>query len=263
MPFRPWRDDPACVLGEVRGYHGDRIAAVFEAGADFLHLLDRERATAVSWVGDAGRLPWWVPSFPLRLTLHIWLRDTPSQVVHAGAVGLTEGGVLIAGRAGSGKSTTTLSCLDSELSIAGDDYVLIDVDPPFVHGLYGLAKLEPEMLDRFGALGPMVVNGERNGAEKPMLALNVHAPGRLAGGFPIKAVLLPCVAGRRDTSLRPATPIDVLHALAPTTVFHLKVDRERVLGKLGALARRVPGYWLDAGTELAQIPATILRLLET
>ena len=62
-----------------------------------------------------------------------------------------------------------------------------------------------------------------------------------------------------DTTIRRATPIDVLHALAPTTVFHMKVDRERVLEKLGALARRVPGYWLDAGTELEQIPPSILE----
>ena len=63
-----------------------------------------------------------------------------------------------------------------------------------------------------------------------------------------------------DTTIRRATPIDVLHALAPTTVFHMKVDRERVLEKLGALARRVPGYWLDAGTELEQIPPSLLEL---
>jgi hypothetical protein len=261
MPFTPWRDDPACVLGEVHGFHGDRVAAVYEAGANFLHLVDRERGLAVSWVADAARVPWWVGSFPLRLVLHCWLRDEPSQLVHAGAVGVPEGGVLIAGRAGSGKSTTTLACLDSPLRIAGDDYVLLDIDPPFVHGLYGIAKLEPDMLGRF-ALAGMLVNGERVESEKPMLGLNVHAPERLSGGFPVKAVVLPRVSGAADTSLRPATPIDVLHALAPTTVFHMKVDRPRVLEKLSVVARRVPGYWLDAGTELEQIPETIMQLVE-
>ncbi len=259
MPFRPWREDPACVLGEVRGYHGDRIAAVYEAGANFLHLVDRQRGLAVSWVGDAARVPWWVGSFPLRLVLHCWLRDEPCQLVHAGAVGVPEGGVLIAGRAGSGKSTTTLACLNSPLRIAGDDYVLVDVEPPFVHGIYGIAKLEPDMVGRF-ALAGMLVNGERVETEKPMLGLNVHAPDRLSDGFPVKAVVLPRVSGAVDTTIRRATPIDVLHALAPTTVFHMKVDREQVLEKLGALARRVPGYWLDAGTELEQIPPSLLEL---
>jgi hypothetical protein len=261
MPFRPWQNDPACVLGEVHDYHGDRVAAVYEAGADFLHLVDRKRDLAVSWVGDAARVPWWVGSFPLRLVLHCWLRDEPSQLVHAGAVGTERGGVLIAGRAGSGKSTTTLACLDSPLRIAGDDYVLLDIEPPFVHGLYGIAKLEPDMLERF-ALSGMLVNGARGETEKPMLGLNVHAPERLSNGFPVQAVVLPRVSGAADTSLRPATPIDVLHALAPTTVFHMKVDRPRVLQKLGAFARTVPGYWLDAGTELEQIPETILGIIE-
>jgi hypothetical protein len=261
MPFKPWRDDPACVLGEVRGYHGDRIAAVYEAAADFLHLVDRERGLAVSWVADAARVPWWVGSFPLRLVLHCWLRDEPSQLVHAGAVGVPHGGVLIAGRAGSGKSTTTLACLDSPLRIAGDDYVLLDIEPPYVHGLYGIAKLEPDMVSRF-ALAGMLVNGERVDSEKPMLGLNVHAPESLSAGFPVRAVMLPRVLGTGDTSVSPATPIDVLHALAPTTVFHMRVDRQRVLAKLGVFARQVPGYWLDTGTELEQIPAAILEIVE-
>ena len=36
-------------------------------------------------------------------------------------------GVLIAGKSGSGKSTSTLACLTSGLLYAGDDYVLVDI----------------------------------------------------------------------------------------------------------------------------------------
>jgi hypothetical protein len=261
-PFRPWRDDPECTLGEIRGYHGKRIGAVYEGGVDFVHLVDRERALGVSWISDARRVPqWWVSSFPLRLPLHLWLRDMPYQLVHAGAVGLAEDGVLLAGRSGSGKSTSALACLDSPLAFAGDDYVLVELgEVPRVHNLYGIAKVEEDVLARFPLLQPLV-NGRRQPDEKPMVSIADHLPAKLGSGFRARAILLPRVTGLRETTVAPATKVEALTALAPTTVFQLRVDREQAFAKMSDLVKQVPSYWLEAGTELEEIPAAIRTLL--
>jgi hypothetical protein len=261
-PFRPWRDDPECTLGEIRGYHGARIGAVYEGGVNFVHLVDRERALGVSWIGDARRVPqWWVSSFPLRLPLHLWLRDKPYQLVHAGAVGLAENGVLLAGRSGSGKSTSALACLDSPLVFAGDDYVLVELhDLPRVHNLYGIAKVEEDVLARFPRLQPLV-NGGRQPGEKPMVSIAEHLPAKLGSGFQARAILLPRVTGLRETKVRPASKVEALTALAPTTVIQLRVDQEQAFAKMSDLVRQVPSYWLEAGTELERIPDAIEALL--
>ena len=82
------------------------------------------------------------------------------------------GGVLIAGKSGSGKSTTTLACLTSGLLYAGDDYVLADVAAePYVHSLYSTAKLVPDNCDRFPQLRPLVSNPDKLDEQKALIYL--------------------------------------------------------------------------------------------
>src|SRR5205823_136180 len=84
------------------------------------------------------------PPTPLRHILHLWLASRGVQFVHAGAVGRPSGGCLIVGKSGSGKSTSTLATLGSELLYAGDDYVGVSVTTggAHVHSIYGCGKLE-------------------------------------------------------------------------------------------------------------------------
>ena len=146
---------------------------------------------------------------------------------------------------------------------AGDDYVLTRVEPePLVHSLYGTAKSAPDNLRRFPHLRRFVSNPDGLEKEKAMIFLKDACPAQLALGFPVRALLLPHVTGCRDTTLRRATPIACLEALAPTTIFHLPGRQPCRLPESLLFSRSVPGYILDAGTDLEQIPQVIRRLLE-
>ncbi len=263
MPAPPWNHDAYGPRGVIQGFNTDKIHTIYGPGTSVLQMLDRDRRMAIYWVPQPDAVPYWESSFPLRPVLHWWVRDLPLQPIHAGAVGRPDGGVLIAGRSGSGKSTSTLACLHSDLRYAGDDYVLVRVDPePFVFSLYNTAKLEPHNLARFPKLMPMVNNHDRLDGEKAMIFLHEHAPGEIVRGFPLRAILLPRVTGRRDTRLEPATPAAAVMALAPTTLVHLQGASQEAFGKLARLARKLPIYTLEAGTDLPQIPALILDLLK-
>lgn len=263
MPPPPWGPDDYGRHGVIVGYNTDRIHTTFEPGVDLLHVYDAARARAVYWARTAARVPYWETSFPMRVILHWWLRDLPFQPCHAGAVGFPGAGALIAGNSGSGKTTTTLACLDSELMFAGDDYVLVRTDPePYVYSLYSTAKLNAEDLPRFPRLAGEVSNRERLGTEKALLFLAAGGyRAKLSRGFPIRAIFLPRVTGRRDTRLSPARPADALKAIAPTTLLHLQRAGRQTLEKTARLVRRVPSYWLEAGTELAQIPGAVAEAL--
>ena len=66
-------------------------------------------------------------------------------------MGTAEGGALLLGASGAGKSTTTLACLASGLAIAGDDFVLVEpagIDA-VVHSISTTAKLSRAALLRF------------------------------------------------------------------------------------------------------------------
>jgi hypothetical protein len=119
------------------------------------------------------------------------------QLVHAAAVGNSNGGVLIGGKGGSGKSTTALTCLESKLNYIGDDYTLLGLDSgrPVVHSLYNSAKLNSDHVQRFPTLLPKVSNPDRLADEKALLFVNEHYPAKVATQLPVRAVLLPRVTG--------------------------------------------------------------------
>ncbi len=247
--------------GEIEGFNTARIRTVFQQGADILLMLDRRRSEALYWISDYRKIRYWERSFPLRTTFHWWLEDLNLQPAHAAAVGLAEGGVLIAGQSGSGKSTAALACLDSELQYAGDDYVLVAHSPPHVYSLYNTAKLEPDNLARLPHFEALITNRDRLDREKAMIFLHACAPAKLIGGFPIRAILASRITGLRDTTLRQATAGEAFLALAPTTLCHLPGAEREAFAKINALVRQVPAYRLEAGTDLPQIPRTILGLL--
>jgi hypothetical protein len=248
--------------GEIVGFNTERYRTVFQQGADAFLMLDRQQREAVYWVSDAGQVPYWERSFPLRTAFHWWFEDLPLQPVHAAAVGFADGGVLITGPSGCGKSTTALACLNSELLYAGDDYVLVQHAPsPHVYCLYGTAKLEPENLVRFPALEPFLDNPDHLDREKALVFLRTWMPGKLNAGFPIRALVTPRVTGRRNTLLIRAGALEAVRALAPTTLYHLPGAERKAFAKIAALVRQLPCYVLEVGTDLPQIPVRIMELL--
>jgi hypothetical protein len=262
MPRAPWGRDAYGARGEIAGFNDGRIRTVYQPGTDALNLYDRQRRLGLYWIRGPGDVAYWETGAPLRSMFHWWLEDGDLQFVHAGAVGYSTGGVLLAGPGGSGKSTSTLACLDSDLLYAGDDYVVVSItEPARVHSVYQTAKLDPGNLDRVPHLRPLVHNPDRLNSEKAVIFPGRRYPDRITRGFPIKALLVPRVTGRVDSRLVPSRAGIGLSALAPTTVFQLPGDSTRIFSKIAALVRKVPTFILEAGTDLAQIPAVIGRFL--
>ena len=262
MPPAPWAPECHGQRGVIDGYNDERFSTTYEIGIDILQMFDAERNAAIYWVRDYRWIPYWENSFPMRAILHWRFRKEPLQAIHAGAVGLDSGGVLIAGKSGSGKSTTTLACLTSDLLFAGDDYVLADIGAaPYVHSLYSTAKLVPDNCERFPGMKPLVSNPEKLHEQKALIYLKEHFPANVVRGFPLRAILLPRVTGLRDSSLEKAGTMDAFRAIAPTTLLHLTRATDEAARKISALCRALPVYWLNAGTDLPQIPQVITRFL--
>jgi len=258
---RPWQEDDFLARGVIQGYNTERIYTAFQHGSGAVSVLDAERNLAVFWAPDS-RLPYWEYGSPLRSILHWWLLSRGLQLVHAAAVGNSTGGVLIGGKGGSGKSTTALACLESNLSYVGDDYTLLGLDSgPVVHSLYNSAKLNSDHVQRFPSLLPKVANPDRLADEKALLFVNEHDPAKVATRLPVRAILLPRVTGRPETRLKRVSVAMTLAALAPSTIFQLPRAGGEAFKFLAAFARGLPCFSLEAGTDLSTIPPVIERLL--
>src|SRR5919108_663718 len=132
----------------------DGSRALHQPASDVFSVLTTEADRGWFWMPDATALPYWDYTAPFRHLLSWWLDAEGFRHVHGGAVGTAEGGVLLVGPGGSGKSTTALaSLLDERLRYAGDDYVAVGSGPaPAVHSLYCSGKVHPEDLSRLRLL---------------------------------------------------------------------------------------------------------------
>jgi hypothetical protein len=261
MTPRPWQEDDFLARGVIQGYNTERIYTAFQHGSGAISVLDKERNLAIFWAPDP-RLPYWEEGSPLRTILHWWLLSRGLQLVHAAAVGNSTGGVLIGGKGGSGKSTTALACLESNLSYVGDDYTLLGLDSgPVVHSLYNSAKLNSDHVQRFPALLPKISNPERLADEKALLFVNEHYPLKVATRLPVRAILLPRITGLAETRLKRVSVAMSLAALAPSTIFQLPRAGSEAFKFLATFARQLPCFSLEVGTDLSAIPPVIEGLL--
>ena len=253
-------------VGYQLGTSGDaRVLAVYpHAPTPALSVLALERGEAWYWVDDARRIPYWEEATPVRFLLDWWLRDQGVQETHAGSVGTPDGGVLVVGRSGSGKSTTALSALQSTLGYAGDDYVAVALEPtPWVHSLYSSGKLMADHVARLPFLVPALANGSELEREKAVVYVHEYWPENVVAGFPLRAILVSRVTrGLRKTRVTPVSSAVGLAALAPSTVFQMHTRGQDSLARMRQLVQAVPSYVLDLGSDMASTPRAISSLLD-
>ena len=239
---------------------GETWRAIYQVGVRTLSVVDTALDRSWYWAADAATLPEWECSTPLRHILHLWLASRGVQFVHAGAVGRPSGGCLIVGKSGSGKSTSTLATLGSELLYAGDDYVGVSVTTggAHVHSIYGCGKLETAHVERFPEL-QIEPRPERAGVlqarrDKTIFYVRDTYPDQVTTGFPLKAIVVPRIAPAETTQLSEIPLTAALKALVPSTMFEIHAAGQSALTTLTRVARSVPAYELRLGADIDAIP---------
>ena len=233
----------------------------YQPGLGQMSAYDTASGTAWFWCRSAAELPFWERAAPFRQILHWWLGERSLMLLHGASVGLPDGGALLAGRGGSGKSTCALASLASNLLYAGDDYVAVRDDrEPYVFSLYCSGKLEPGHARLLPHLPPPGLPGDGSADEKAVFFVREHFPERMCSGFPLKAVLVPRVVAS-EPRLMPIAPAEALRALAPSTLLQLHPARPEAFAGMARLLQRVPAYALELSGPPELIPPTIERLL--
>jgi hypothetical protein len=225
------------------------------------HRLSRKAAV---WLRSVGDVEEWERAAPLLTLINWWASGFNYFNVHAASVGRPDGGVLIVGPGGVGKSHTAIACLDSELFYVSDDHCLLGTgDRPSTASVYSTAKLFASDLHRFPMLQERDKEAFRTQEEKAVFYLNEIVPDRLSSGFPIRAVLLPHPSGRRDTQIMRAPASAALLFLGPDNVLRWPSVGRVAFGRFASALRSLPCFRLEAGYDLSQIPKAIASLLDT
>jgi hypothetical protein len=231
-----------------------------------LSFLDVARSTALYWSPKAAMTPFWEVASPLTSILSWWMRDRGLEYTHGAAVGLANGraGALIAGRSGSGKSTTALACLAAGMAFVADDYCLTSRGPsPLLYSIYCSSKVTAENLAaRVPWASQRVATTSRPGDEKLVLFAAERFPGQVRESLPLSVIVLPRMAPEAGSPrMRPATPAETLAALSISTLLQLPGGGAQPMRHLAELARAVPSYVVELAGPIESVPTVIADLL--
>ncbi|HWB61232.1 MAG TPA: hypothetical protein VG733_17250 [Chthoniobacteraceae bacterium] len=257
-PFpRPMLANPAA-KGESTDLADERFAGHVSHDSGAVSFYDRESRRAIFWMPDARDLPGYHRATPFLPLLQWCFQSAGRQIAHAAAIGVPSGGALLAGKSGSGKSTTAALASEAGLLHLGDDLCVLADEPPRVFALYRSVKLLPGSL-RFPALASW---SQRKAAwtadDKDVMLLEGDGPVEL----PLKMILLPRVTGAAETCARPATAAEAVRALAPSSLFLYPRGGREAFAFFARLAKRLPAFHLDLGTDAHNVAALTRRLLE-
>jgi hypothetical protein len=261
-PAPTWELDDFREHGVIRGYFGDGFYTVYEWGSRALNVVDTGRGEAFYWVRSTETLGLPERGAPLRTLFNLWLAGQEVQLVHGGAVGHADGCVLLVGRSGAGKTSTALSCLDSDMGHIGEDYCLVaEGEPPMVASLYSSAKVEPAAISRLPNVRDLVASMPAGSDEKALLDIHLHRPGKMMRTAPLKAVAIPRITGRPETTVEPSSAGAALAAVAPSTMLQLPGNGAPAMRLLSSVVQSVRCVNLEVGTDPALIPPAIEGIL--
>jgi hypothetical protein len=258
----PWPHPFYTDRGEIIHANNERIYSLMDLHTRALSVLDKEQNIAFYWTRELTDLPWWASGSPLQYIIHWWSFARGYQLTHAAGVGKNNQAVLLTGKGGSGKSTTTLACLQAGFDYFSEDYCLLEESlQPNIHSVYNSAKVTQQTLDFFPAFIPYIANKNRQPDEKALIFQQQIYPQRIRHTSPLKAIIVPCVETIQHSWLEPVATNDVLAALTVTTMWQLVRSSSDTFKRLKAIASVLPAYRLHLGRDFNKIPEIIGSLL--
>lgn len=262
VPWSSWPEDPDLYTdfrGNVTSSNDTRF--VLSQRPSSLMLLDRKAGHIVGCVRRRQALFQDERARPFHLLLMIWLDDRDIHFIHSGLVARNGVGLLIAGRSGAGKTTTSLSCMLDDFTFLSDDYVALEggSDGKFVgHSLYATCLVDH--LTRFTDLA-RIAHAPNCGREtKSVVYLADREESQFVSDVRLAAVVLPKIVDRPDTVYYRARPPEAMMELAPSSLWLL--PNAHSLQKMSELVKATPAYRLELGRDVGQIAPTLKRLVE-
>jgi len=228
-----------------------------------LDLIAPARRVALSSFRNVNLIPAWDMATPFRDIFHQWFREHDGHLIHGAVVGDGRCAVALTGTYRAGKSSTAFACLrHSTFDCLGDDVFLVRKLGGEWHAfsLYNACKLLPHDVGRFTQdLTPL--DDSVRGDGKPTFYLYPALAARLPRQRRLAAVLLPRITGKPETTFSPAKPGEAWRALVPSTLALTPASPDGIEW-LTTLARHMPSWWLDIGTQREAIPPRIAELID-
>lgn len=240
-----------------RGYGDPPLYFHYFEAIGALSAIDTEQNIAYYAIRDPDSLPWWVDGSPLQVILHVWFREKGIQLTHSAAIGDTRSSILLAGKGGSGKSTTVLACLEGGLKTLGEDYIL--VAPDRAYSIYHTAKWQPYTRTLFPSYETHIANPNTSDREKALIYYKDLFPSQISLNSPIHAIVSLHIG--TTSNLEKSDLFTSLQSLLLTTAMQLPLPDPRTTSLLRKFAEPLEHYRLSLGPDLKTNVSILTSLL--
>ncbi len=224
--------------------------------------LDRVNNDAIYYSENLENINLAELSAPFLFIWSAWLSKRNLLVAHAAALQGRRGALLLIGAGGSGKSSTALKSLRSNLTYLADDYCLIKPAPePTVFSLFSSGKVFIKDRDLYPELESAVVG---DNGEKVIYQFSPTHRQKLGFGSPITAIMAVSRTASNTTAIVPLSPIASVKRMAPNTLLQVRYgsDSKKVLKALVTTIHAVQCLDLRLGTDRDHVIQVLENFLQ-
>jgi hypothetical protein len=248
-------------LGEV--LYDDRTDRLHLAyGPALLGLAELARGHAVFTLARLDEELFWALSHPLFTVALVEMAKRRDRfALHAGGVVAEGRALLLAGGSGAGKSTLALALARAGHALLGDDTLFLAREGGRLRVLPfpDQVDLDEPALAFFPELRAGLTPA-RPGWRKRQLPAGRASRAPLAAACAPGLLLVPRVAGVRETRIAPLDPPEALLELLPNVLLTEPVSSQAHLDALGELVERSECHRVDTGTDLDAAAGAIAAL---
>jgi hypothetical protein len=264
LPNPPWLSSENMSEDRYIQFQLDQYFAYQFHNQSILYLYNVNENSAFCIVKDARNL---INSFiaaPFIKLISFWASKHNLNILHAGCVSLNDNGVLIVGRGGKGKSSTSIQCIIDGLDYLSDDYLLIEdtSEKTIAYSIYNSGHLELNNIENFPKIKTFIEIGNIDQNNKPYLFLSPIFKDKVKPSTEIKAIIVPLVTKNKSASFYPISPIESLKALAPTSLVQLNTRGINSLNSLANLTKKFPNYCLELGSNFEDISVKVKKIIQ-
>ena len=219
---------------------------------------DTRRKKAYYYIPNLDILPFYEKAAPMRMIFHHFAQDHGMLLVHGAAIAMDGQGILMAGRGGSGKTTTAICAAFGGFDYLGDDYVILDVENKVICSLYSSCKVRWDSEKLLPELGSLAVNNRNE--DKGYFFMNEISE-RVIKSVRLCAVAIPRLGGEEPSYLI-TSGINALRALSSSTIFQMPGSGMSTLQGISKAIRDVPVYEMVLSTSPEEINKKLAELVK-
>jgi hypothetical protein len=245
---------------KLQTYNHHPFHLLYNYDSKVLTGINTDKNEGYYYIPSLSDRPYYEKAAPMRMIFHYWAQAQGLILLHGASVGFNHKGVLMAGRGGSGKSTTALSAALAGFDYLGDDYVIADPNGKTIHSLYGSSKTRWNAEKIIPDIKELAINSGSED-EKGIFFLDKDKGFNIGKSLALKAVLLPVITGGSETCFVKINGTEALMSLASSTIFQMPGSGKELLSEISKLIKDIPQYRIMLGNKPEEINEKLKKMI--